>query len=254
MRIEGEVAVVTGGASGLGLAAARRLLEAGARVTIVDLPTSDGATVAASLGGGARFGAADVTSASEVAAALDEATAAGPLRAVVHCAGRSQRMRVVDRDGEPGSLDAFEGVVRTNLVGSFNVLRLSAAKMAGNDPLDGDRGVVVLTASIAAWEGQIGQVNYAASKAGIVGMTLVAARDLAGRQIRVCTVAPGVFDTPLMNRVPEDVRASIAATIPHPRRMGQPDEFGRLVLAVLDNPMLNGETIRLDGAVRLGPR
>jgi NAD(P)-dependent dehydrogenase (short-subunit alcohol dehydrogenase family) len=160
----------------------------------------------------------------------------------------------VDKEGQPGPLDAFEGVIRTNLIGSFNALRLAAARMVTNEPLDGDRGVVIMTASVAAWEGQIGQVNYASSKAGIVGMTLVAARDLAGRKVRVCTIAPGIFDTPLMNRVPENVRAQLGQMIPHPRRMSQPDEFARLALAIIDNPMLNGETIRLDAAIRMAPR
>jgi len=254
VQIRGTVSLVTGGASGLGLATVRRLLEGGAQVVMLDLPSSDGEAVAKSLGAAAVFSPGDVTSPEDVTSALDAASALGQIRSMVHCAGRSQRMRVVDKEGQPGSLDAFEGVIRTNLVGSFNALRLAAARMVTNEPLDGDRGVVIMTSSVAAWEGQIGQVNYASSKAGIVGMTLVAARDLAGRQVRVCTIAPGIFDTPLMNRVPENVRAQLGQMIPHPRRMGQPDEFARLALAIIDNPMLNGETIRLDGAIRMAPR
>jgi NAD(P)-dependent dehydrogenase (short-subunit alcohol dehydrogenase family) len=161
---------------------------------------------------------------------------------------------VVNKDGTPGSLETYAEIVGINLIGSFNVLRLAAAQMALNEPLDGDRGVVILTASVAAFEGQIGQIPYASSKAGIVGMTIVAARDLASKAIRVCTIAPGTFDTPLLARVSEDVRASLAATVPHPSRLGQPDEYARLALAIIDNGMLNGETIRLDGAIRMAPR
>jgi NAD(P)-dependent dehydrogenase (short-subunit alcohol dehydrogenase family) len=163
-------------------------------------------------------------------------------------------MRVVDKAGEPGSLDLYTEIVTINLIGSFNVLRLAAARMANNEPVDGDRGVVILTASVAAFEGQIGQIPYASSKAGIVGMTIVAARDLAGRQIRVNTIAPGTFDTPLMARASEDVRASLAKAVPHPSRLGDPDEYARLALAIIDNGMINGETIRLDGAIRMPPR
>ena len=163
-------------------------------------------------------------------------------------------MRLVERDGEPGSLEKFEAVVRLNLVGSFNTLRLAAARMAKNEPIDGERGACVLTASVAAFEGQIGQIPYTASKAGIVGMTLVAARDLAQRQIRVCTIAPGLFDTPLLARLPEHVKTALGASVPHPARLGRPDEFAMTALHILENPMLNGETIRLDGAIRMTPR
>jgi NAD(P)-dependent dehydrogenase (short-subunit alcohol dehydrogenase family) len=255
MNPNGIAALVTGGASGLGLATAKRLLAAGAAVTIVDLPTSAGALVARELGGMARFAAADVQDEAQMEAALDVAASFGrPLRAVVHCAGRGGPVRVLDRDGKPGSLEKYEEIVRLNLVGSFNVLRLAAARMAVTEAVEGERGVVVMTASIAAYEGQIGQIPYASSKAGVVGMTLVAARDLAGRGIRVMTIAPGIFDTPLLGRLAEPIRASLAASVPHPARLGAPEEFAMLALQIIENPMLNGETIRLDGALRMAPR
>lgn len=254
MHINGSTAVVTGGASGLGLATVKRLLDNGAQVVIADLPTSAGESVAADLGPRAQFVPADVRSAEDITAVMDRAVQTGPLRVVVHCAGRGGPVRVVDKNGEPGSLELYTEIVTINLIGSFNVLRLAAARMARNEPLDGDRGVVILTASVAAFEGQIGQIPYASSKAGVVGMTIVAARDLAGKQIRVNTIAPGTFDTPLLARLSEDVRNSLAATVPHPSRLGDPDEFGRLALAIIDNGMLNGETIRLDGAIRMAPR
>ncbi|CAN5222241.1 SDR family NAD(P)-dependent oxidoreductase [soil metagenome] len=254
MRIEGATAVVTGGASGLGLASARRLIEKGARVVIADLPGSAGADVASELGSQASFIAADVTSAGEMQAVFDAAERLGNLRALVHCAGRGGAIRVVERDGSPGSLETFESVVRINLVGSFNALRLAAAAMARNEPLDGDRGVIIMTASVAAYEGQIGQTPYASSKAGIVGLTLVAARDLASRAIRVTTIAPGLFDTPLLARLPEDVKASLGKMVPHPSRLGMPDEYATLAMHIIENSMLNGETIRLDGAIRMQPK
>jgi NAD(P)-dependent dehydrogenase (short-subunit alcohol dehydrogenase family) len=254
MNIDGASTVVTGGASGLGLATARRLLNAGATVVIADLPTSAGESVAAELGERASFVPADVRSAEDFAAVFDTAEQTGPLRAVVHCAGRGGPVRVVDKHGEPGSLELYTEIVTTNLIGSFNVLRLAAARMVRNEPVDGDRGVVILTASVAAFEGQIGQIPYSSSKAGVVGMTIVAARDLAGKFIRVNTIAPGTFDTPLLARLSEEVRASLAATVPHPSRLGEPDEYAKLALAIIDNGMLNGETIRLDGAIRMAPR
>ena len=255
MDTAGISAVVTGGASGLGRATAERLVQGGAaRVVIADLASSNGKQVAESLGDNAVFVAADVRSPDEVAQAITVAAEAGPLRVVVHCAGRGGPVRVVNKDGTPGSLETYTDIISLNLVGSFNVLRLAAAEMARNEPLDGDRGVVIMTASIAAYEGQIGQLPYASSKAGIVGMTIVAARDLATKQIRVCTIAPGTFDTPLLAKLPEDMRASLGASIPHPSRLGQPDEFARLALAIVDNGVLNGETIRLDGALRMPPR
>ncbi|WP_327241850.1 SDR family NAD(P)-dependent oxidoreductase [Streptomyces sp. NBC_01320] len=255
MDITGSSAVVTGGASGLGLATVRRLLKEGAAtVVIADLAASEGEKVAGELGDRVRFVPADVRDADAISQVFDAAEAAAPLRAVVHCAGRGGPVRLVNKDGSPGSLETYSEIVQINLIGSFNVLRLAAARMARNEPLDGDRGVVVLTASVAAFEGQIGQIPYASSKAGIVGMTIVAARDLASKNIRVCTIAPGTFDTPLLARLPEEVRGSLAATVPHPSRLGDPDEYARLAVAIIDNGMLNGETIRLDGAIRMAPR
>jgi len=252
MEIAGNSALVTGGASGLGLGTARALAKAGARVTILDLPSSAGAEVAAELGG--VFVAADVTDTAQVEAALDAAEAQAPLRAVVHCAGRGGPVRLVEKDGSPGSLETYTAIINVNLIGTFNVLRLAAARMARSEPVEGERGVCILTASVAAYEGQIGQIPYTSSKAGIVGMTIVAARDLATKQIRVCTIAPGLFDTPLLARLPEDVKASLGKSVPHPSRLGTPDEYAKLALHIVENPMLNGETIRLDGAIRMAPR
>jgi NAD(P)-dependent dehydrogenase (short-subunit alcohol dehydrogenase family) len=254
MNIEGASSVVTGGASGLGLATVRRLLDRGAHCVILDLPGSAGETVAKELGDHATFVAADVTDPVAVGEALDAAEQRAPIRALVHCAGRGGTVRLVERDGSPGSLELYEQLIRINLVGTFNVLRLTAARMAANEPLDGERGVCVLTASVAAWEGQIGQIPYASAKAGVVGMTLVAARDLATKLIRVCTIAPGVFDTPILSRFSDEIKQGLAAQIPHPSRLGQPDEYAALALHIVGNAMLNGETIRLDGAIRMQPR
>lgn len=253
MNITESTVVVTGGASGLGLATATRLGSAGASVVVVDLPTSNGEQVATEIG--ARFVAADVTDETAVNAALDVAEATGkPIRAVVHCAGSGHTLRVLDKQGEPAPLEHFVKVININLVGSFNVLRLAAARMARNESLDGERGVIVLTASVAAYEGQIGQIPYASSKAGIVGMTLVAARDLASKEIRVATIAPGIFETPLLGRLSQEVRDSLGASVPHPKRLGTPDEYALLAAHIIENPMINGETIRLDGAIRMAPR
>ncbi|MDN3310373.1 SDR family NAD(P)-dependent oxidoreductase [Microbacterium oryzae] len=252
MDVSGGSAIVTGGASGLGLATARELAGAGAHVVIVDLPHAPGEVAAGHIHG--SFAPADVTDGPAIDRALDIAEEHGPLHAVVHCAGRISPVRLVERDGSAGSLETFEEVVRVNLVGTFNVLRLAAARMATNDPQDGERGVCVLTASVAAFEGQIGQIPYTASKAGVVGMTLVAARDLASKLIRVVTIAPGTFETPMLATLPEDVRASLAAAVPHPARLGHPEEFAALAAHIVANPMLNGETIRLDGAIRMPPR
>jgi NAD(P)-dependent dehydrogenase (short-subunit alcohol dehydrogenase family) len=253
--INGTSTVVTGGASGLGLATARRLLGAGASsVVIADLATSNGLTVAQKLGERVQFVPADVRSEDDMTRVFDAAESGGPLRVLVHCAGRGGAVRLVNRDGAPGSLETYAEVVSINLVGTFNVLRLAAARMSRNEPLDGDRGVCVLTASVAAFEGQIGQIPYASAKAGIVGMTLVAARDLASKAVRVNTIAPGTFDTPLLARLSDDVRASLAQSVPHPSRLGDADEFAKLALSIVDNGMLNGETIRLDGAIRMTPR
>jgi NAD(P)-dependent dehydrogenase (short-subunit alcohol dehydrogenase family) len=254
MDYSNSSALITGGASGLGLATARRLAERRTQVVIVDLPTSNGSEAAAMLGANATFVPADVTNAEQMQNAVEVASRLAPLRALVHCAGRGGALRVLDKEGTPGSLELYEGVVRVNLVGTFNALRLAAAAMARNEPVDGDRGVCVLTSSVAAWEGQVGQIPYASAKAGIAGMTLVAARDLAQRAIRVVTIAPGLFDTPLLARLPENVRASLGASVPHPARLGDADEYARLALHILENAMLNGETIRLDGAIRMQPR
>jgi NAD(P)-dependent dehydrogenase (short-subunit alcohol dehydrogenase family) len=254
MNVEGSSAVVTGGASGLGLATAEALVRRGVTVVIIDLESSHGEDVARELGQKARFVATDVTCAGEVARAFDIATELAPLRAVVHCAGRGGSVRLVNRDGEPGDRDLFETIIRVNLIGTFEVLRQAASRMARNDPIDGERGVCVLTASVAAWEGQIGQIPYASSKAGIVGMTLVAARDLATKLIRVATIAPGVFDTPILSRFSDEQLAGLAAQVPHPARLGRPEEFANLALSIIDNAMINGETIRLDGAIRMQPR
>jgi NAD(P)-dependent dehydrogenase (short-subunit alcohol dehydrogenase family) len=254
MDVTAGSAVVTGGASGLALATARRLVEKGVPTVLVDLPTSAGAEVAAELGGKTRFVAADVTDPEGVAAAVEAADELAPLRTLVHSAGRGGAMRVVDKEGNPGDLAFYEQIVRINLIGTFNVLSQAAARMAAHEPVDGERGVCVLTASVAAFEGQIGQLPYASAKAGIVGLTLVAARDLASKLIRVMTIAPGTFDTPILARLPQNVRDSLGQMTPHPRRLGQPDEFARLAMAIIDNPMLNGETIRLDGAIRMQPK
>jgi len=254
MKIQDMSAVVTGGASGLGLASAQQLIADGAQVVICDINDEAGEKALATLGDKARYVNADVTDTEQMNAVFDSAEALAPLRAVVHCAGRGAPVRLVDKNGEPGSLETFESIVRLNVVGSFNVLRLAAARMARNEPVDHERGVCILTASIAAYEGQIGQIPYASSKAGVVGMTLVAARDLASKQIRVCTIAPGLFDTPLLAKLPEPVRESLGQSVPNPPRLGVPDEFAQLAAHIIANPMLNGETIRLDGALRMAPR
>ena len=254
MDISGSSALVTGGASGLGLASARALVEAGARVTLLDLPTSNGEAVAAELGAGTHFAPADVTDADAVEKAVASASQDAPLRAIVHCAGRGGAVRLVDREGNPGSLETFNAVIGVNLVGTFNILRFGAAAMARNDLLGEERGVMVLTASVAAFEGQIGQIPYAASKAGVVGMTIVAARDLASKGIRVVTIAPGLFDTPILGRMAPEARQRLADSIPMPARLGSADEYAALAAHVVSNPMLNGETIRLDGAIRMAAR
>jgi NAD(P)-dependent dehydrogenase (short-subunit alcohol dehydrogenase family) len=252
MVIEDGTALVTGGASGLGLATARRLRASGARVVIVDLETSAGEAVADEIG--AEFVAGDVTSSGDIEHAVGVAAAGSPLRAVVHCAGRGGVLRILSRDGTPGSLESFESVMRVNILGSFNVLRWSAATMALNELVDGERGVVVLTASAAAFEGQIGQISYAASKAGIHGMTIVAARDLASRAIRVCTIAPGLFDTPMLQRLPDEIRESLGRSVPHPAMLGDPAAFALMAEHLIVNNYVNGETVRLDGALRMAPR
>ena len=254
MQLTDMSAVVTGGASGLGLACARRLVARGVHVVIADLNQERGAAVLAELGALAHYVNADVCDPAQMGQVFDAAQARAPLRALIHCAGGGGAVRLVERDGQPGSLEKFESVVRLNLVGTFNVLRLAAARMAKNEVIDGERGACVLTASVAAYDGQIGQIPYASAKAGVVGMTLVAARDLASKFIRVCTIAPGLFDTPLLARLPENIKASLGASVPHPARLGHPDEYAQMALQILENAMLNGETIRLDGAIRMAPR
>ncbi len=255
MHLDSISALVTGGSSGLGLATVRRLLAAGAKVGIADLnPPSD--EDLASLGAGVRYAKTDITDEAAVNEALDAFEAAhGPLRAVVHCAGRGgDRVRILDKEGNPGSLETFAEVIRVNLVGTYNVLRLGAARIARTEPVNGERGAIVLTASVAAFDGQIGQTSYTASKAAVHGITLVAARDLASKQIRVNTIAPGTFDTPMLARLRQDIRDSLAAAVPHPRRLGDPDDYAHLAVSLLENPYVNGETIRLDGAIRMPPR
>jgi NAD(P)-dependent dehydrogenase (short-subunit alcohol dehydrogenase family) len=254
MDITDGVAVLTGGASGLGLATARSLADAGAHVVLLDLPRTDADDVVAGFGGRATYAEADVTDEDQVRDALDLAAEIGPLRVVVNCAGIGTPARVLARDNTPGDLAAFVRIVTVNLIGTFNVLRLGAERMMRAEPVGEERGVIVNTASVAAFDGQIGQAAYSASKGGIVGMTLPIARDLADRQIRVVTVAPGTFDTPLLGTLPENIRQSLGAQVPHPSRLGQPDEFGALVAHIVANPMLNGEVIRLDGAIRMAPR
>ncbi len=255
MDVEGKSALIMGGASGLGEATARALVGAGATVTIADLNTEKGEALAADLGSAASFLSADVTDEAAVSAAAERAASApGGLRISVCCAGIGWAERVAHKRG-PHNLEFFSNVVKVNLIGTFNVLRLAAASMSENEPdAEGERGVCVNTASIAAFDGQIGQVAYAASKGGIVGLTLPAARDMASRGVRVVTIAPGLFDTPLLAALPEDAREALGAGIPFPSRLGRPEEYARLVSQIVANPMLNGETIRLDGALRMPPK
>ena len=253
MQIDRAGALITGGASGLGLATARRLAAGGALVTIVDLPTSRGAEIAAELGG--VFAPADVTSESEVRAAVAEASALAPLRVVVACAGIGTPGKVLDRDGGPTPLADFERIVRVNLVGTYNVIAQAAAAMAATDPGEsGERGVIITTASVAAFDGQIGQPAYAASKGGVHAMTLPIARELARYGIRVVTIAPGIMETPMLQGLPQAAQDSLGAQVPFPPRLGRPDEFATLVAHIAENGYLNGETIRLDGAIRMAPK
>ncbi|KKI20926.1 MULTISPECIES: 3-hydroxyacyl-CoA dehydrogenase [unclassified Leucobacter] len=254
MQIENGVALVTGGASGLGLATTQRLLAQGARVVVVDLPGSAGERLVAEHEGRVRFVPADVRDEDQVRGAVDAAAEFGALRLVVNCAGVADAAKVVGRSG-PFPLELFRRVVDINLVGTFNVLRLAAERMREQDLADAEeRGVIINTASVAAFEGQIGQSAYAASKAAIVGMTLPIARELAEHRIRVVSIAPGIFETPLLAGLPEEVRASLGAQVPHPARLGRPEEFALLVTQIVENPMINGETIRLDGAIRMAAR
>jgi NAD(P)-dependent dehydrogenase (short-subunit alcohol dehydrogenase family) len=251
MELDNRVALITGGASGLGLATAEALLAGGASVVLVDLPTSDGEAVAERLGERAAFAPTDVTEPEEVTAAVQEATSRfGGLHIAVNCAGIGWAQRVLSRNG-PHDYEVFGKVVQINLLGTFNVLRLAAEQMAAQEPVGEERGVIVNTASVAAFDGQIGQIAYAASKGGVASMTLPAARDLARHQIRVLTIAPGTFDTPMLRGLPEERRQALAADIPHPNRLGDPSDFGLLVRQLVENPYLNGEVIRLDGGLRM---
>ena len=255
MQIGGSGALVAGGASGLGEATARRLHADGAHVVIADLNEDRGRSLAAELGERTRFVATDVTDAGAVGAAVGAAAEQPvPLRIAVSCAGIGWAGRVVGKRGVHG-LEPFETVIRVNLLGTFNVMRLTAAAMVENEPTEsGERGVCVNTASIAAFDGQIGQIAYAASKGAIVSMTLPAARDLAPAGVRVCAIAPGTFDTPLLGALPEDAREELRRVVPFPARFGQPDEFAALAAHIVENEMLNGEVVRLDGALRMPPR
>jgi NAD(P)-dependent dehydrogenase (short-subunit alcohol dehydrogenase family) len=251
--ISGAAAVVTGGASGLGLATTERLLAAGASVVILDLPSSPGEQVAERLGDRVRFAPGDVTDEVSVASALDVADELAPLRVAVNCAGTSDAIRILGRKSVY-PLEKFTRIVQINLIGTFNVIRLAAERMVAHEPLGEERGVLVNTASVAAFDGQIGQAAYSASKGGVVGMTLPLARDLASAMIRVVTIAPGLFDTPLLASLPADAKASLGKQVPHPSRLGNPSEYAALVGHIVENPMLNGEVIRLDGAIRMAPR
>lgn len=253
MDVAGNVALVTGGASGLGRATGEALAEAGARVVLVDLPGTDGEAVAEELGGGARFAPADVTDEAQVRDAVELAASLGPLRVVVSCAGIVQAKRLVGRDGLM-PLAGFEQVVRVNLLGTVTVMGVAAEAMQSVPQLGEERGVVVNTASVAAFDGQIGQTAYAASKGAVASLTLPAARELAAARIRVMAIAPGTFETPMMAGLSEEVRDSLATQVPHPSRLGRPAEYAALVRHIVENPMLNGEVIRLDGAIRMGPR
>jgi NAD(P)-dependent dehydrogenase (short-subunit alcohol dehydrogenase family) len=254
MRLgEGDVVLVTGGASGLGAATVRAAVDHGASALIVDLPGSRGPELATELGKRVRFAAADVRSEDQVQAAVTAADQLGTLRVVVNCAGVATPGRVISKGGVL-PLETFRTVIDINLVGTFNVLRLAAATMIENEPLDGDRGLVIMTASVAAFDGQIGQAAYAASKSGVVGLTLPAARDLADKAIRVMAIAPGVMETPMMAGLPGETKSILEALVPHPKRLGRPAEYALLVAAIIENPLLNGEVIRLDGGLRMPPR
>jgi NAD(P)-dependent dehydrogenase (short-subunit alcohol dehydrogenase family) len=257
MNFAERTALITGGASGLGLATAEALLAAGGNVVLCDLERSNGQAVAKELGERAVFVPTDVTDEDQVKAAVETAVKSfGDLHVAVNCAGVGWAQRTVTRDG-PHDMKVFELVIRVNLIGTFNVIRWAAYRMSSQDavgPEDEERGVIINTASVAAFDGQIGQAAYSASKGGVVAMTLPIARDLASLKIRVCTIAPGTFDTPMLAGLPEPQREALAAQIPHPKRLGKPAEFGALARHIVENPMLNGETIRLDGAIRMAPK
>jgi NAD(P)-dependent dehydrogenase (short-subunit alcohol dehydrogenase family) len=254
MLIDGARALVCGGASGLGAATARRLHAAGALVTVADVDKDGGGALVAELSDRAAFVRCDVTDAAAVDEAVIAARGDGSLRIAITCAGVGWAEKTAGKRG-PHSVEPFHKVIAINLLGSFHLLRAAGAAMLNNDADDaGESGVIVMTASIAAFDGQVGQLAYSASKGGVVGMTLPAARDLAANRIRVCTIAPGLFDTPLLAGLPEDTRAALGAQVPHPARLGAPDEYAALAAHIIENPMLNGEVIRLDGALRMPPR
>jgi NAD(P)-dependent dehydrogenase (short-subunit alcohol dehydrogenase family) len=252
MQIKNSVFLIPGGASGLGAATARQLVAAGGKVMLADLNREAGEKFAASLGSQAKFAVADVTNESQIQQAIDAAIAAfGALHGLVNCAGVAPGERVVGKNG-PHKLETFSRVININLIGTFNALRLAANAMVKNTPNgDGERGVIINTASVAAFEGQIGQAAYSASKGGIVAMALPIARELAKLGIRVNTIAPGIFDTPMLQGMSEEIRASLGAQVPFPSRLGQPEEYARLAAFIVENPMLNAEVIRLDGAIRM---
>ena len=254
MDIHGSVFIVTGGASGLGAATTRMLVAAGAKAVIADVNAAAGEALAAELGSATRFVRTDVTQEADGQAAVAAAQAMGGLHGLANCAGIAHGEKVVGRDG-PHGLAAFTRVITVNLIGTFNMTRLATAAMAGNTPnAGGERGVVVCTASVAAFDGQVGQAAYAASKAGVAGMTLPLARDLARNGIRVATIAPGLFRTPMMEGMPAEVQASLGASVPFPSRLGEPAEYAQAVRFIIENPMMNGEVIRMDGALRMAPR
>jgi NAD(P)-dependent dehydrogenase (short-subunit alcohol dehydrogenase family) len=250
MNLAGAGVLITGGASGLGLATAEAMAARGARVALLDLPSSKGTEETQRIGNGASFVAGDVTSEEDVQRAVESVE---NLRVLVNCAGVGGSLRIVGRDG-PYPLDKFRRVIEVNLIGTFNCLRLAASKMAEAKAVDDERGVIVNTASVAAFDGQIGQAAYSASKGGIVALTLVAARDLATFGIRVCTIAPGIMDTPLLGLLPEETRQALSASVLYPKRLGRPSEYATLAIQIVENGYMNGETIRLDGGIRMPPR
>jgi NAD(P)-dependent dehydrogenase (short-subunit alcohol dehydrogenase family) len=253
MQLADTTAIVTGGASGMGEATARRLATEGATVVILDRDAAKGEKVASDLGG--RFVQADVTSEDDVSAAVAAATALAPLRTCIHCAGIGWAERTINRAGGPHSLDTFRTIIEINLIGTFNVLRLAASGMSANEPTDyGERGVIVNTASVAAYDGQIGQAAYSASKGGVVALTLTAARDLSAAGIRVCTIAPGLIDTPLLGMLPQEQRDELAQSVLFPKRLGVADDFASLAMEIVRNTYLNGETIRMDAGIRMPPK
>ena len=255
MDIKGAAAIVSGGASGLGEATVRRLAAAGADVTILDRNAEKGEALAKELGGATKFVTGDVSDGDQVAEAVAIAGESAPLRIGVSCAGLGAATRIISRDGTPHDLDTFKFVINVNLIGTFNLMRLAASAISKTDPLpDGERGVLVNTASVAAFDGQIGQIAYSASKGGVVGMTLPAARDLSPAGVRVVTIAPGLMDTPLLGLLPEEGRQALGSGVLFPKRLGDPDEFAKLVIQICENGSLNGEVIRLDGGLRMPPK